>query len=31
MAEIFPNQEMMYEDRVDGGSHWSLLMRRGTI
>ena len=21
----------MYEDRVDGGSHWSLLMRRGTI
>ena len=31
MAEIFPDQEMMYEDRVDGGSHWSLLMRRGTI
>ena len=31
MAEIFPDQEMMYEDRVEGGSHWSLIMRRGTV
>ena len=31
MAEIFPDQEMMYEDRIEGGAHWSLLMRRGTV
>lgn len=31
MAEIFPDEEMMYEDRIEGGAHWSLLMRRGTI
>ena len=31
MAEIFPEQEMMYEDRIEGGAHWSLLMRRGTV
>ncbi|MEE4278403.1 MAG: urea amidolyase associated protein UAAP1 [Halieaceae bacterium] len=31
MAEVFPDQEMMFEDRIAGGSHWSLLMRRGTI
>lgn len=31
MAEIFPDQVMMYEDRIEGGAHWSLLMRRGTI
>ena len=31
MAEIFPDKEMMYEDRIEGGAHWSLFMRRGTI
>ncbi len=31
MAEVFPNEEMMYEDRIGGGAHWSLLMRRGTV
>lgn len=31
MAEIFPDNEMMYEDRIEGGTHWSLLMRRGTV
>lgn len=31
MAEVFPDQEMMYEDRMVGGAHWSLLMRRGTL
>lgn len=31
MAEIFPDQEMMYEDRLEGGTHWSLLMHRGTV
>ncbi|MEL7044320.1 MAG: urea amidolyase associated protein UAAP1 [Pseudomonadota bacterium] len=31
MAEVFPDQEMMYEDRIRGGTHWSLLMRRGTV
>lgn len=31
MAEIFPNQDLMYEDRIEGGAHWSLIMRRGTI
>lgn len=31
MVEIFPDQEMMYEDRLPGGAHWSMLMRRGTI
>jgi hypothetical protein len=31
MAEIFPNQELMYQDQIPGGAHWSLLMRRGTI
>jgi uncharacterized protein len=30
MAEIFPNQTLMYEDRLEGGAHWSMLMRRGT-
>ena len=31
MAEIFPDAEMMYEDEIPGGCHWSLLIRRGTI
>ena len=31
MAEIFPDQEMMFEDEVPGGAHWSLIMRRGTV
>ena len=26
MVEIFPDQEVMYADRVDGSSHCSLLM-----
>ncbi len=30
MAEIFPDKEIMYEDTIPGGAHWSLLMRRGT-
>lgn len=30
MADIFPDQTLMYEDRLEGGSHWSMLMRRGT-
>ena len=30
MAEIFPDDELMYEDEIPGGAHWSLLMRRGT-
>jgi|TARA_B100001059_G_scaffold42906_2_gene34872 urea carboxylase-associated protein 2 len=31
MAEIFPDDEMMYEDRIEGGAHWSLMMRRGAV
>lgn len=31
MAEIFPDKEMMYEDEIAGGGHWSMLMRKGTI
>jgi len=31
MAEVFPDQEMMYEDQIAGGAHWSLMMRRGTV
>ena len=31
MAEIFPDKELMYEDELPGGSHWSMLMRRGTV
>lgn len=30
MAEIFSDKEIMYEDEIPGGAHWSLLMRRGT-
>lgn len=30
MAEIFPDKEIMYEDEIPGGSHWSMLMRKGT-
>ncbi len=30
MAEIFPDAEMMYEDEIAGGAHWSMLIRRGT-
>ncbi|MEM7027413.1 MAG: urea amidolyase associated protein UAAP1 [Pseudomonadota bacterium] len=30
MADIFPDEEMMYEDEISGGSHWSMLMHRGT-
>ena len=29
MAEIFPEKELMYEDEIAGGAHWSLLVRRG--
>ncbi len=31
MADIFPDKELMYEDELPGGTHWSMLMRRGTI
>ena len=31
MAEVFPDQEMMYQDRIRGGAHWSFTMRRGTV
>lgn len=31
MAIIKPNDELMYEDTIPGGAHWSLVMRRGTI
>ena len=31
MAEIFPDEKIMYEDTMPGGAHWSLVMRRGTI
>jgi len=31
MAEIFPDKDLMYEDEIPGGAHWSLLLRRGTV
>ncbi len=31
MADIFPDKEMMYEDTLAGGTHWSMIMRRSTI
>ena len=30
MAEINPQKEIMYEDEIPGGAHWSMLMRKGT-
>ncbi len=30
MAEIFPDKEIMFEDEIRGGAHWSMLMRKGT-
>ncbi len=30
MADIFPDKEIMYEDEIPGGAHWSMLMRKGT-
>ncbi|MGB1799931.1 MAG: urea amidolyase associated protein UAAP1 [Gammaproteobacteria bacterium] len=30
MAEIFPDNDMMYEDHIPGGAHWSFLMRKRT-
>lgn len=30
MTDIFPQKEMMYEDEIPGGAHWSMLMRKGT-
>ena len=30
MAEIFPENDLMYEDEIPGGAHWSMLMRKGT-
>lgn len=30
MAEIFPQSEMMYEDEIPGGAHWSMQIRKGT-
>ncbi len=29
MAEIFPQQELMYSDELPGGAHWSMIIRRG--
>ncbi|MGH1440593.1 MAG: urea amidolyase associated protein UAAP1 [Cellvibrionaceae bacterium] len=31
MAEINPDNRMMYEDILPGSTHWSMIMRRGTI
>jgi len=31
MSEIFPDAKIMYEDKIPGGAHWSVLMRRGTV
>ena len=31
MATISPNATVMYEDTLPGSSHWSLVMRRGTV
>ena len=31
MAEVFPDKEMMYEDEIPGGAHWSMLMRKGIV
>jgi urea carboxylase-associated protein 2 len=31
MAEIFQDNTIMYEDKLPGGTHWSLIMRRGTV
>ncbi len=31
MAEVFPENKIMYEDELPGGAHWSMLMRRGTL
>lgn len=30
MTEIFPDKEIMCEDEIPGGAHWSMLMRKGT-
>lgn len=29
MAEIFPDAQVMYADELPGGSHWSMVIRRG--
>ena len=29
MAEIFPDEEVMYTDELPGGAHWSMIIRRG--
>lgn len=31
MAEINADSEIMYQDHIPGGAHWSLILRRGTI
>lgn len=31
MSDVMPDQELMYEDEIPGGSHWSMLIRRGTL
>lgn len=31
MADVSPNDELMYDDLIDAGSHWSMVMRRGTV
>ncbi|NNE37727.1 MAG: urea carboxylase-associated family protein [Gammaproteobacteria bacterium] len=30
MTDVNPNSEIMYEDTIGGGSHWSFIMHRGT-
>lgn len=30
MADIFPDKEIMYEDEIPGGAHWSMHIRKGT-
>ncbi len=30
MTDLSPDTSLLYEDRIPGGAHWSLLVRRGT-
>lgn len=30
MTKVMPDQEILLEDEIPGGAHWSLMMRRGT-
>ena len=31
MTEITQDKDVLYQDTLPGGSHWSMLMRKGTI